>query len=183
MRYLGLDVSSTTIGISLIEYKNKKFSLIECEYYKPSKKDSLFESLHKTKEHLIKILKDYKPDVVVIEDIAEHFQQNQSSSKTIVKLATYNRTVGLTVYEELKKEPVMINVNTARSIIRPKGYRGRLAKEDVPEVVAAILGCEFPWQFKKNGKIADESYDMADSLAVALAHAATIVSTHSKIKK
>lgn len=170
--YMGFDISSSTIGLCIINERNKKFSLKHCEYYKPDKKVHMFESLLKTRNFAIERIKKWKPDKVVIEEIAEHFTGSGSTSKTIVKLATYNRTVGLAVYEALQKEPVMVNVNTARSILRPKGYKGRLAKEDVPTVVAAIMKCEFPWELNKKGKPAEESYDMADSMAVVLAHGA-----------
>lgn len=170
MRILGLDISSTTIGIGLVEEKNKKFSLIHQEYYKPSK-GNLFESLYNVRIKIQNILTEHKPDEVVLEDIAEFFP-NKSTSKTIIKLAVYNRTVGLVVYEYLKKEPELMNVNTVRAIIKPKGYRGKLAKEDVPEVVAAVLKTKFPWVLKKNDKIAVESYDVADAIAVALAFGA-----------
>ena len=167
---MGLDISSTTIGLSLIGSNGSEFTLEDYDYYKPDKKCSLFEALSKTKKYIIKTLDKWHPDVVVIEEIAEHF--SISTSKTIVKLTTYNRIVGLTVYENSNTLPVMMNVNTARSIIRPKSHKGRLMKEDVPEVVAAIMKCDFPWVLKKTGKKADESYDIADSIAVALAVAA-----------
>lgn len=169
---MGWDISSTTIGLSLIEVYKGSFSLKKYELYKPNKKVDLFESLKQTRDFVIKKVKEWRPDEVVIEEIAEHITGSGSTSKTIVKLATYNRTVGLAVYEALQKAPVMLNVNTARSLLRPKGYKGRLIKEDVPKVVAAIMKCDFPWKYKKNGKIADESYDIADAMAVALAQAA-----------
>ena len=171
---MGLDISSTTIGLSLIGSNGSEFTLEDYDYYKPDKKCSLFEALSKTKKYIIKTLDRWQPDVVAIEEIAEHF--SISTSKTIVKLTTYNRVVGLTIYENSDTLPVMVNVNTARSIIRPKSHKGRLMKEDVPEVVAAIMKCDFPWVLKKTGKKAgepaDESYDIADSIAVALAVAA-----------
>lgn len=171
--YLGLDISSSTIGLALIERKeNNKFCLLHKEYYKPSKKDTLFETLSKTKKFISDKVKELKPDKVIIEDISE-YMGGKSTSKTIIKLAVFNRTVGLTIYEECGIMPELINVNTVRSIIRPKGYKGRLAKEDVPDVVAAILKIEYDYIYKKTGKIADESYDIADAIAVALAYAAT----------
>jgi len=180
--YLGIDCSSTTIGLSLIQSDNGLFELKDCKYYKPDKKCDLFESLSKTKKYIIELLKEWNPDVVAIEEIAEFFAPGRSTSKTIIKLATYNRMVGLTVYEALQKPPVMVNVNTARSILRPKDYSGKLAKEDVPLVVAAILKTDFPWKLNKKGKPADENYDMADSIAVALAQAALDIGNVRKTK-
>jgi Holliday junction resolvasome RuvABC endonuclease subunit len=147
--------------------------LVHSEYYKPppTKKVSLFESLSQTKAYILDVVNNWSPDKVVIEDISE-YMGNRSTSKTIIKLAVYNRTVGLAVFEEINEVPLLINVNTVRSILRPKGYKGRLAKEDVPDVVAAIMKIDFPYVFKKSGKVADESCDMADAMAVALAQAA-----------
>jgi Holliday junction resolvasome RuvABC endonuclease subunit len=171
---LGLDISSTTIGLSLIEEENEKFSLKHYEYFKPDKKQSLFESLNNVRQWILKKLNDLTPDDVVLEDISEHFSvagsnKGKSTSKTIIKLAVYNRTIGLAVYEWLGRDPVLMNVNTTRALIKPEGYKGRLDKKDVPNVVAAIMDIEFPWIYKRTGSISDESYDMADAMAVALA--------------
>jgi Holliday junction resolvasome RuvABC endonuclease subunit len=181
--YLGIDCSSTTIGLSLIEVGNGQFTLKECEYYKPDKKSDLFESLLKTRLYIIEKVKEWKPDEVVIEEIAKFFAAGKSTAETIIKLTTYNRCVGLAVYETLQKPPVMANVNSARAVLRPRDYPGKLAKEDVPKVVAAVLKVEFPWQYKKKGGIADESYDMADSIAVALAQAALDLTKDEPLKK
>jgi len=168
MKYLGLDVSSTTIGLSLIEENLGKLSLIKYEYYKPIK-DNLFLSLHEVREYIIKIVKEWCPDECVIEDTLK-FIGGGSTAQTIIKLSIYNRTCGLAVYETLGKDPILMNMQTARSIIKLPGYQGKLAKEDVPETVAKILNIKFPYVYKKNEKIADESYDIADSIAITLGY-------------
>lgn len=180
---MGLDISSTCIGLSLIEEKDYKFKLLEIDSYKPNKENGIFDALLKTKEYIRSKLKEWKPDKVVIEDIAQHFAGGASSAKTIITLAIYNRTIGLTVYEELGQEPNLMNVNTVRSIIKPKGFSGKLPKEDVPEVVAAILKIDFPYIYNRKGKIADESLDRADSIAVALAFAAQDIAEKEKKAK
>lgn len=181
---MGLDISSSCIGLSLIKEENNKLHLINVESYKPPKDCNLFQSLLETKEFIKNKVNEWNPDNVVIEDIAQHFAGGASSAKTIIKLAIYNRTVGLAVYEATNKVPELLNVNTVRSIIRPKNISGKLPKEDVPEVVAAILNTEFPYIYNKKGKIDTESYDIADSLAVAVAYAALqIANKQKKVKK
>ncbi len=39
MRIMGLDISSTTIGLSIVKEEDGKFSLEHTEFYKPSKKN------------------------------------------------------------------------------------------------------------------------------------------------
>lgn len=179
---LGLDISSTTIGWALVKEEGGQFSCDGYGYYKPDKKKDLFESLHDVRKWAQDLITSYNPDEVAIEDISEHFT-NKSTSKTIIKLAVYNRTVGLAVYEWKEVAPSLMNVNTIRSLIKPKGYRGKLAKTDVPAVVSAIMKMPFPWKYKRNGNIADESYDMADAMAVALAHRAIQLASKNKKTK
>lgn len=171
-RILGLDISSSVIGISVIKNTDTEIKLESVEYYEPpsTQKVSLFESLIATKKYIVDKIKQLNPDKIVIEDIAEHFAGGASTSKTIIKLAVYNRTIGLAIYESLGIEPVLINVNTVRSIIRPKDHAGRLLKEDVPTAIEKILNIKFPYQYKKSGQIDSTSYDMADAIAVALAY-------------
>lgn len=180
MRILGLDISSTTIGLSVVKEEFGKFYLDHFEYFKPDKSVGLFESLLNVRKWIIERLETLKPDFIAIEEIAQHFDK-YSSAHTIITLAIYNRTVGLAVFEYLGKEPTLINVSTARSLIKPKGYKGKLAKEDVPDVVAAIMGIDFPWIKKKRvDKPADESYDVADSMAIALAFGGLKVAKNDK---
>lgn len=170
-KILGLDISSTTIGYSVVKSNKTGYKLLKKGYYKPLKDCSLFESLLETKKFILDLVEENKPDDIAIEDITE-FIQGKSTSKTIIKLTTYNRMIGLTIYEKLGIEPTLLNVNTIRSVIKPKGYKGRLSKEDVPEVVAKILNEDFEYIYNKKGAIAVESYDIADAIAVSLAHIA-----------
>ena len=52
----------------------------------------------------------------------------------------------------------------------------------MPELVSNHLGITFPYKYNKNGKIKDESYDMADGVAVALYYA-FVLSKRIKVKK
>jgi len=186
-RILGLDISSSVIGISVIKVNDAFIHLESVEYYEPpsTQKVSLFKSLIETKKYIIEKIKHLNPDKIVIEDIAEHFAGGASTSKTIIKLAVYNRTIGLSIYETFNIEPIMINVNTIRSIIRPKDHVGRLLKEDVPQAIEKILNIKFPYEYKKSGQIDSTSYDMADAISAALAYQMALDNNKplSKVKK
>jgi hypothetical protein len=172
MKVMGLDVSSTTIGLSIVSFQDGKFKLEHTEFFKPNKKyEDVFQTLFEVKEWIKSKIDEFKPDVVAVEDIAKHFAIGSSSANTVIVLAIYNRTIGLGIYEQTKKGPELWNVRSARALVKPKGYEGELKKEDVPEVLAYLFQQPFPYKYKKNGKIADESYDMSDSIVIALAEA------------
>lgn len=169
-KILGLDISSTTIGVSLIEqnHKNFKLKLLHYEFFKPPKEGSIFERLSAIKSYILEILSKHKPDEVVIEDYIQ-FMSGGSGAKTIQLLAIINRTAGLTVYEKTGKVPHLLGVPTIRKLIKPQGFEGKISKEEVPEIVANILGIKFPWEYNKKKRAIIENYDIADGIAVAIA--------------
>ena len=149
---LGLDISTTTIGIAVLTRSKKRVKLKHVEFYKPPKNGDLFERLFETKKAILKVVNEYNPDHVVIEDITQ-YMANKSGAKTIIALAVFNRMI--------------MNVNTIRKLI--KTGDARLSKEEIPEAVAKHLNIDFPYEFNKKGKIAVESYDKADAIGAALA--------------
>lgn len=170
MRVLGFDASSTTIGVSVIDYDDVGMQLVYCDYFKPPKKGEIFARLSAVRAFVFEMLDTYKPDDVALEDIVL-FMKGRSSAKTITTLAVLNRTVGLAVFNHFGKEPKLLNVRTIRSQLKINNVTPK--KEDMPENVATHLGIAFPYRYiskgKTKGKIAVESYDMADGTAVSLA--------------
>jgi Holliday junction resolvasome RuvABC endonuclease subunit len=171
MRILSLDISTTTIGLAVIDYDDKGMKLAFLDYFKPPKKGSIFKRLSETKEYILNILDKYKPDDVAIEDFIL-FMAGKSGAKTIVPLAIINRMIGLTVLEMTGKEPHLFNVNSIRAKLK-RDDKKRLQKEDMPDRVAEILGIQFPYKTKVNKKTKiqeriAENEDMADGAAVGL---------------
>lgn len=170
MRVLGLDASTSTIGISVIDYTDDgEMTLVYCNYFKPPKNDDIFIRLAAVRGFIFDLLDKYKPDHVAIEDIIL-FMKGKSSAKTITGLAVLNRTVGLAVLNHYGTSPVLLNVLKIRHAIKIDTLP---SKEEIPELVAKHLNIDFPYKYKTKGKakgkIAVESYDMADGIAVGLA--------------
>lgn len=164
---MGLDASTTTIGLSVIDFDNDSKVLIHHEYFKPPKKGNIFERLATVRDFIYNRLDGYQPDMVALEDIIL-FMKGHSTAKTISSLAVLNRTVGLAVFNFLGKCPTLLNVMKIRHAI--KLDKKLPSKDQIPDLVAYHLGWkEFPWIHSKKGKIMEENYDMADSIAVALA--------------
>lgn len=174
-RVLGLDASSTTIGIAIIDYDDSQISLHDCFYYKPPKKGNIFERLSKVRNYIQELIDTYNPDDVSLEDIVLHMK-GHSTAKTITTLAVLNRTVGTAVFDKHGKAPYLYNVMRIRHAI--KTSKKLPAKEDIPELVAHHLGPSFVFLTdkkgkvikKKNGDYKEENYDIADGIACALCH-------------
>lgn len=176
---LGLDISSSTIGWGVLKIDDDGIHFVDSGYIKPSKKVSLFKSLELVKADVYNLIKKHKPDDIAIEDVVQ-FMAKKSTAKTIITLAVYNRTVGLTCYEIQGKEPNLCSVMAIRHKLKlDKKFP---AKEEMPGILEKRLSISFPWVMKatkKKGskvatmKICDESYDVADGICVALYHAMT----------
>lgn len=166
-RLIGLDASTSTIGLSVIDYDTSDgyVNLYHVEYFKPSKKGNIFERLSGVREFIIKKIREFKPNEVVLEDIIL-FMKGHSTAKTISSLSILNRTVGLAAYDT-GYIPTLLNVMSIRHKI--KDGKKMPSKAEVPELVAKILKITFPYVLDKKGNHAIENEDMADAVAVGLA--------------
>lgn len=169
-RVLGFDISSTCIGYSLLEIDDvtNTIKYLDMNNHKPIKKGNMVERLAKTRDTVKRIVEKYKPDYIGIEDIIQ-FMKNQSSAKTVITLALFNRMVGLVCYDYLGRSPELFNVMQIRHGLKTDKELPK--KENMPDLVANHLGITFPYVYKKNGSRAPESEDMADGVAVALYYA------------
>lgn len=175
MRVLSLDASTTTIGLAVFDYtsfSDKK--LVHHEYYKPPKEGDIFERLAQVREFIYSRLDTYKPDNVALEDIIL-FMKGHSTAATVSSLAVLNRTVGLAIYNHSGRSPELLNVMKIRHAL--KTGTTLPAKEEIPDLVAHHLNMEFPWVLKEKGRgkkkemrVIEENYDMADAMAVGLAY-------------
>ncbi len=164
-RVLGFDVSSTTIGYSVIDFDSSSMKVVHAGYIKPIKKGSIIERIVDTRDKVQDIINKAKPDYIGIEDIIQ-FMQGKSTAKTIIMLTTFNRMIGLCAFDYLKASPELFSVMTIRHGL--KLGKDLPKKEDMPELVAKHLGITFPYEHNKKGKLKVENYDKADGIAVGL---------------
>jgi len=177
---LGFDVSSATIGWCCLEVDNNfNIKFVECDYIKPIKKGTILERIVNTREKINKVLTKYKPDYIGIEDLIKFMPK--STATTVVVLTTFNRMTCMAVYDYLKDYPALFNVMTIRHGLKLNKELPK--KEDMPELVAKHLQITFPYEYDKNGKIKEESRDMADAVAVALYYALVLTGKTKKRKK
>jgi crossover junction endodeoxyribonuclease RuvC len=162
---LGLDASSKTIGYGVIKIDGYKQILLAHGYLKPPKKGNIFIRLQKTKQMVLKIMEQYKPDIVGLEQIVS-FMKGLSTAQTVIALASINRMVGLVATEYLGHPPLLCNVLAIRHKLKLTPVLPK--KQDMPTLVAKHLGITFPYELSSAAKETEEDGDVADSIGVAL---------------
>lgn len=176
-RILGFDVSSTTIGYSVIDIDANNINFIYANYLKPPKKGDIVSRIFNTRNSINDIIEKVKPDYIVLEDIIQ-FMQGHSTAKTIIMLTTFNRMIALCAHDYLKKSPELFSVMTIRHGLKIDKTLPK--KEDMPALVSKHLGITFPYEYNKKGNLKVENYDKADGIAVALYYAMVLT---GKIKR
>lgn len=171
-KILGLDCSTTTIGIAVLMVEDDKIILSHHNFYKPPKKGEFLDRLACVYEFIYTLVKDLNPDEVAIEDIIL-FMKGRSTAKTISGLAVLNRTVGLAVRHAMNKNPNLLNVMKIRHQLKTDGILP--SKEQIPQIISKKLNIDFPWRYKKSRKsgkseIMIENYDIADAISCAYCH-------------
>ena len=145
-RIMGVDASTTTVGLSIIDYDGYCEKLIHCEYYKPDKSNGILDMLHKAREHILNLFGKYKVEEFVIEDYVR-FMKGSSSAGTVIPLAILNITLRLAILD-LGITPEALNVLKIRHTLKLTKVLPK--KEDMPELVAHHLNIPYPWLYKTN---------------------------------
>ena len=108
-RVLSFDISSSTIGWSILKYNKDKYILEEYGHIKPPKKEKdKTIKLSETYTLIKDLLLDKNPDEIAVEQYANKFTKGRSSANTIIVLSTYNEMVKLCCYRE--KNNFVINM-------------------------------------------------------------------------
>lgn len=169
MRILSFDVSSSTIGYSVLECDGnfENIKLVSASYLKPNKSGEILDRLIDTRNKIKTIIDNIKPDHIVIEDIIQ-FMAGKSTAKTIITLTAFNRMIGLLSFDYLNKSPTLINIMTIRHCIKREAKLAELPKkEDLPLILEKLIFIKFPWEFSKKNALKMENYDKADAISCA----------------
>ena len=164
---MGIDASSTTIGLCVLSYSDANIKLEHKEFFKPPKKGNIFERLFKIRQYIWSKLDEFNPDEVALEDIIL-YMRGKSTAHTTTLLSAVNRVIGITIFEWLGRPPYLYPVEFIRKTIKLADETPQ--KEDIPDLVASILKIEYPYFLNRIKNIAVENYDIADSIAVGLCY-------------
>lgn len=173
MLILGLDISSATIGWSILEVVGDKYSLKKYGHIKPTSKKKSDDNFSLRLDHafnsITELVKKESPTVIAIEDYAKKFSKGKSSANTILILSSFNEVCGLAAYRVSKITPIRIPVTSLRKTVKKEFNCNIDDKQDVLDFCKKTFN-NFLTQNNRAGNIKKESYDEADSIIVALGY-------------
>ncbi len=167
---LGLDISTTTIGATVLD-ENGKILMTEAWEMKNKK---IFSDTFVKASHIKYKIKDLhkltKGEIehVFIEKPLQRFRPGFSSAKTLSILSSFNGMVSWMCYDIIKKVPEYVSAQSARKLCGIKIPRGQKAKE---VVLNFLIDNEpsFVVEYTRYGNPMQKYYDIADSIVVARA--------------
>ena len=173
---LGLDVSTSTIGYSVLDLDG---TLKELGYISLKKQKNLLEKAEEFRSVLINLKKKYQFSRVFIEEALQRYGRGMSSARTITLLAAFNGIIQYVNFKELDITPELISVSAARKSCGikfvSKKKSGIPVKEQVFTWVSNHLQYEWPTKILRNGPRRGveiqlpETRDMADAWVVSFA--------------
>ncbi|HIF38031.1 MAG TPA: hypothetical protein EYQ69_02070 [Gemmatimonadetes bacterium] len=178
---LGLDVSTTTIGWSVLKIDG---TFVSCGFIPLSKQPSLVLKAKLASTEFCEIFLKYPIEHIFIEACLQRFARGMSSAATITKLASFNGIIQYVSYEDFRIEPCLLNVNQARKSVglktRPAKKCGIQTKDQVFNWVITQIDFDWPTRVLKSGPRKGliinlpECFDMADAYVVAKAGHCTL---------
>lgn len=153
MLILGVDPGLNITGLGLIEYSKAGFSLVSAGYIRTSAKQPLSKRLEKIYSGLSKTIDQKKPDVLVLEKLYVHYRHTTTAfllghARGVISLVAALKNIKLQEYPVTRINKAVLG-------------RGNASKEQVQRMIQSIF----------NLKNAPEPQDIADALALAVAHA------------
>ena len=173
LKVLSLDISSTTIGWSVLSYDKISFRPIldSYGYIKPSKKfKNMSERISDLEDKILLLCKGLSQiDYVVVEDYASFFKGGLSSAKTIITLALFNECTKFFIFKSLGVIPEKASVHSIRSVISKKYNAPVKSKDEVLKFVVDNFK-NYSLKINKLKNVRKECNDEADAILVGLYH-------------
>ena len=167
MKVCGLDLSTTSSGISVIE----DGKIIYNELISPNKKDSMFDRMIYTQKEIEKVLKKYQIKYVGVEDVAISVSRNAKTCHDLLFLVgmicglcnTCNINWKIFLPTHWRKVVGLYKEKQTREELR-REYQ----KEKGISFANKIFGLNLSWQSDNEDK-KNHNSDLAESALIALA--------------
>tara|TARA_R110002126_G_scaffold46858_2_gene131614 strand:+ start:3064 stop:3639 length:576 start_codon:yes stop_codon:yes gene_type:complete len=167
---LGLDISTTMVGVAIIDDSGK---LVKSDAWDISKTETLFSKAEFIGAEIYGLRSEYAISHIFIETALKKFLPGRSRADTIIKLAKFNGIVSWLCFDTFDQTPTFINVNTARTLYGlsfPRGTKGPQRKKMVIESVIDKEKNAFLYEMARGGKNYKRGTDdKADAIVIARA--------------
>ena len=162
---LGLDISTSKIGYSIIDKDN---NLVTCHFMK-LKTLALEERAEIFYEFLCNLSKKYQIQDIFIEEPFSMFGGGRTTAATMSKLQRFNGMCSFAVRRVFGKSATLIPANKARKLVGLKIKRGDDTKKKVIEWCQKRYPRDFIIVLTNYGNPKPGTDDMADSIVIGLA--------------
>ncbi len=166
MIYLGLDISTSCIGMALmdddkiIKEDNLRLNLTKHKNF------DFYDKLEAFEEKIVSFIGDVDFDCFVVEEsLAGH---NRSTNSILIKLGRFNGACRHIIYRLYGKKAFEIHPNTVKKQIGLKVPRGGNKKKLTIELVSKLYP-EFTYELTPKKNPVPGTDDRADAITVALA--------------
>jgi len=168
MKILGLDISSSKIGIALLD--NEQIVISDVLKFKSSQ--SLEERAAQFEKRLREIEKHHVVYDVYVEQPAIMFRGGKTTAFTMAILQRFNGMCCYALSRIFDMEAILVNPNSARSVLSikvPRKVPSKQKKKAIIENISERFGEQFKYNLTRQGNPQPGTDDRADALVVALA--------------
>ena len=153
MLILGVDPGLNITGLGLVGFDKRHLRLIDTAYIRTSAKQSLSQRLEKIYSGLLQTIRKNRPDVLVLEKLYVHHRHTTTAfllghARGVICLVSSLENIKLQEYPVTRINKAVLG-------------RGNASKEQVQRMMQTVF----------NLKSALQPQDIADALALAVAHA------------
>ena len=168
MKTLGLDISSSKIGIALLDNEN----VIISDVLKFKSNQSLEERAAQFERRMREIDTHYVIYDVYVEQPAIMFRGGKTTAFTMATLQRFNGMCCYVLSQIFEMDASLVNPNSARSILGikvPRKVASKEKKKAIIENISERFGDQFQYNLTRQGNPQPGTDDRADALVVALA--------------
>jgi len=168
MKILGLDISSSKIGIALLD--DEQILISDVLKFKSSQ--SLEERAALFERRMRAIDTHHVVFDVYVEQPAIMFRGGKTTAFTMATLQRFNGMCCYVLSQIFEMEALLINPNSARSVLGikvPRKVPSKEKKKAIIENISDRFGDRFQYNLTKQGNPQPGTDDRADALVVALA--------------
>ena len=166
-KILGLDISTSITGATILK-EGKIIETFVWDTRNKRKFPTFYEKAKFIKENILTIKKKHGITNIYIEQSLHSFRSGFSSAQTLSTLSRFNGVVSWFCFETFGIHPEMIAATSARKQAGVGIKRGDNAKEKVLQFVIDNFP-QIEIQYTKHGNPKPGTYDLCDSIIIALA--------------